>query len=136
MITNIKKVYFEGISSPNEVENNIKNVILCEKREDQNNKAIYSICNETTDNYYYAVLKLIEKICDMENVNEIINKFKHYISFSDQNLRSQNSSEKAESYFEYYRKNILHFITGAIVITLTFVYNLISNNQNVCISNI
>ena len=136
MITNIKKVYFEGVSSPNEFENNIKNVILCEKREDQNNKAIYSIYNETTDNYYYVVLKLIEKICDMENVNEIINKFKHYILFSDQNLRLQNSSEKGGGYFEYYRKNILHFITDAIVITLTFVYNLTSNNQNVCISNI
>ncbi len=136
LITNLKRVYFAGINYPNEVENNINNVILCEKREEQSNKIIYSICKETTDNYYYAVLKLIEKICDMENVNEIINKFKHYILFSDQNLKSQNSSEKGENYFEYYRKNVLHFITGAIVITLTFVYNLISNNQNICISNI
>ena len=136
LITNLKRVYFEEINHPNEVENNIKNVILCEKREEQNNKIIYSICKETTDNYYYAVLKLIEKICDMENVNKIINKFKHYILFSNQNLKSQNSSEKGENYFKYYRKNILHFITCAIVITLTFVYNLISNNQNICISNI
>ena len=133
LITDFKKIYFGKNKYLDDFKDNIGEVILCEKREDSSRKTIYSICNETTDNYYYAILKLIDKICGMENVKEIINKFKYYISNSEAVFKSENASNEC---FEYYRKNIMHFITGAVVITLTFIYNFIFNNQNVSISNI
>lgn len=91
-------VYFKNEKCFNNI-NGIENIILFERKE-VNNKIIYLICKEAMDNYYYAVLKLIEKICDMEKVTEIISKFKCHIISSE-----------------------------------TFIYNLISCNQTVRISN-